>query len=165
MELEMNRYAAASLATITAILLLMGMAMAQTVTQSTSASVTVGDFLSVTLSNAPIAFPNMNPGTGPTAASNNALTATIGAESNVNADIATEADAPNFTGIGTLPIGQIEWSDALAGTYTGYTESTATVCSAVTPGSDCGIFHQITIPGSLPAGSYSVGITVTATGV
>ena len=164
----MSKYATASLAAVMAILFLVGAAFAASDTASTSASVTVNEFLSVTLSNAPVAFPNLDPGTGPTAAnvSNGyPLTATIGSESNVDADVSTKADASDFTGPGTLAVSNMEWSDASAGTYADYTTSDATVCSSIGASVECDIYHQITIPGGQAAGSYSVGLTVTATSV
>lgn len=154
-------------------LVLVSIAMAVTTdTAATSATVTVNEFLSVTLTGAPVTFPGMDPGTGPTAAdvgNGYPLTATIGSESNVNANVGTKADATDFVETTnaslTFPVSNMEWDDATIGPWTNYTTSDATVCSSVSPGSACDIYHQLTVPGGQAAGTYSVGITVTATSV
>ena len=138
------------------------------VEQSTTASVTVNTFLSVTLSNTPVTFPNMDPGTGPTAATvgnGYPLTATIGSESNVNANVGTKANAADFTGPATLAVSNMEWSSTAGGSYADYTTSNVQVCGNVAKSGTCSIYHHITIPSLQQAGSYSVGITVTATAV
>ena len=143
-------------------LVLVGVVMA--VTSPTSATVTVNTFLSVTLTNTPVAFPNADPleTVNATVGSGFSLNATIGAESNVNANVGTRADNANFGGAGTLPVSNMEWSTTTTFPGTDYTTTNAQVCGAVTPGNNCGIYHQLTIPSAQPAGAYNVGITISA---
>ncbi len=171
MKIYMNRYTTAYLTLITCILLLVGSTLAITDTASTTATLTVNEFLSVTLSDAPIIFSGADPLETVNAASGNGypLTATIGLESNVGSiDIKIKADGADLctdypTCVGdTLAVGNMEWSDASAGTYTPYTTLDATVCSGLSTGGVCDIYHKLTVPGAQMSGSYSVGITVTA---
>lgn len=147
-------------------LVLVGVVFADT-SQVTIATVTVNTFLSVTIADDPVAFTNMNPGQtllSATVGNGFPLTATIGAESNVNPDVGTSANAPNFVDdTKNFLVSNMKWSDTSAGTYTGYTISDATVCSGVNPGSACTIYHKLTIPNEQAAGTYSVGITISAT--
>ncbi len=138
-------------------------------TGTTTAGVTVNEFLSVTLNNAPVTFPNMDPGettaaeVGPPI-KGYPLTATVGGESNVNPNVKTRADTPNFGGAGTFAVSQMKWDNTDSPFVgTGYTTSDATVCATVSAGSDCDIYHQLTILANQAAGVYSVGITITAT--
>ncbi|MBU1204725.1 MAG: hypothetical protein KKE93_02335 [Nanoarchaeota archaeon] len=139
--------------------------------QATTATVTVDAFLSVTFTNYPVTFPNMNPGTTQNAGASNGypLTVTIDSVSNVNAIVKTKADAANFLGTTnaslTFPVSNMEWSITAGGTYADYLTTDATVCASVAPTSACNIYHKLTIPSAQKAGSYSVGITITATQV
>lgn len=145
-------------------------------TAPTTAGVTVNEFLSVTLSNDPVQFPGADPletvnasvGTG------FPLTLTIGSESNVNANVKTKGaaefctDYPTCSGTGgeyKFAVGQMKWDDATTGPWTSYTTLDVSVCASVAPGSACNIYHQLTIPSAQAAGSYSTGITITATSV
>ena len=135
-------------------------------TDSTAATVSVNEFLSVTLSNTPVSFTDMNPGQtlNATLGAGFPLNATIGPESNVNADIGTKADNANFVSTSSnFPVSNMEWSATSTFPGIGYTTNDAQVCSAVTAGSDCTIFHQLTIPSNQPPEVYTVGITITAT--
>lgn len=136
-------------------------------TQSTTATVTVNTFLSVTLSNIPVQFLSMDPLATKNASVGNGfpLTATIGAESNVNANVGTKADATTFTGAGTFAVSYMEWSATTTFPGTDYTTSNVQVCGSVGAGSACNIYHQLTIPSGQAAGAYSTGITITATSV
>ncbi len=164
MKMEFGRNAKVSLTAIAGLLLLIGAAIAASDTASTTASVSVNEFLSVTLTNDPVAFGSMDPGTTANAnpGSGYPLTVTIGSESNVNGNVATRANTDSFTGPGSLTVDNMEWSPDGSSAWTGYTTSDATVCSGVSPGSTCDIYHRLTIPGGTTAGSYSTGITVTA---
>lgn len=174
MEMNVNKPTVAILASIMAVSLFMGAAFAVTEEVSTTASVSVGEFLSVTLNNAPVSYPSMNPGDGPISASVGngfPLTATIGAESNVNAAVSTKAVSANFctdypTCSGdTFTVDNMEWSVASAGTYTDYSTVDASVCSSVSPGNDCEIYHRLSIPGGQNSGTYSTDVTITATSI
>lgn len=167
METHLNKYTTASLTAIIATLLLLSMVFAASDTAPTTAGVSVNEFLSVTLSNAPVTFPAMDPGTGPTNATTgtgNPLTATIGSESNIYAQVKTSADALNFVGTGSFSVSFMEWS-ADTQNYANYTTGDVQVCTTVAPGSACDIYHRLTIPGATPAGAYSVDITITVTNV
>ena len=133
-------------------------------TTSTTATVTVNSFLSVSLTNAPVQFPSMDPGTtkNATVGYGFPLNATIGSESNVNPKVKTKADNASFTG-GTLAVSNMQWSPNGSSGWTNYLITDETVCASVSAGGTCNIYHQLTIPANQAAGSYSVGITITAT--
>ena len=138
------------------------------VTAPTSATVTVSEFLSVTLSNAPVEFPNADPleTVSANVGKGYPLTATIGAETNVvSIYVKTSADAASFSGPATLDVSNMEWSNTESGTYTSYTTSDATVCTGLGASGTCDIYHNLTIPSGQVAGAYNVDITVTATSV
>lgn len=148
------------------LVLVVGVVMA--ITSPTTATVTVNTFLSVTLNDAPITFPSMDPGTGPTSADSGngfPLTATIGSESNVDANVGTKADNVDFiSGSDTFVVSNMEWAiDSVFTLPFDYTTSDASVCSPVSAGDDCNIFHRLTIPNAQAAGTYNVAITITAT--
>ena len=145
-------------------LVLVGVVMA--VTQPTTATVIVKSFLSVTLSNTPVEFSNMNPNqtSNATVSTGFPLTATIGSESNVDANVQTRANTATFIGpTPLLAVGNMEWSTTSTFPGTPYTTSDASVCGVVTAGNSCDIYHQLTIPLAQTAGSYSVDITISAT--
>ncbi len=171
MEIYTNKYAAASLAAIVAALFLVGMAMADAPPQtaSTSASVTVDEFLSVTIDDIPITFNSMDPGetAKPT---NDPLVATIGSETNViSINVKTKAggtdfciDYPACAG-NKFAVSYLEWNSTDSFPGTGYTTSDATVCPGLIAGGTCNVYHELTIPNAQAAGSYNVSITITAT--
>jgi hypothetical protein len=167
MEIISDKCTAVLATAATAVLLLAFSAMAAgTDTKTTTAAVTVNQFLSVTLSNSPVAFPTMDPGTGPTNATTGSgfpLTVTVDSVSNVNAKISTKAGAVSFSGPGTLAVSNMIWSPTINGVYTGYTTGDAQVCSGIAPGNNCNIYHKMSVPSGTTAGSYSIGITITAT--
>ena len=94
------------------LVLVVGITMAVTFEEASAvATVTVNTFLSVTLSNAPVEFANMNPGQtlNATGGSGFPLIATIGAESNVNANVETAANQTTFGVPGTFQLRNIQW--------------------------------------------------------
>lgn len=133
---------------------------------ATTATVTVNEFLSVTLtSGSPITFGGLNPGDINKKPTNDPLVATIGPETNVgNIFVKTKANAANFGGAGTLAVNNLEWATT-TGAFPGndYLITDATVCSTLGASDTCNIFHELDIPNAQAAGAYSVGITVTAT--
>lgn len=169
MEIYLNKYTTASLTAIIAILLLLGAVMATqtTDTAATTATVTVDEWLSVTLTDVPVTFGSMDPGTtaNATVGVGFPATATIGAETNVvSIFIKTRADSATFTdGVNTFAVSNMEWNTTSVFPGTDYTTSDATVCSGLGASDTCNIYHQLTIPGAQAAGSYSTGITITAT--
>lgn len=151
---------------------IVGLVMA-TATAASTASVTVNTFLSVTIDDATFDFSTMDP-LATAKPTEDPLVATIGAESNTDALVATKADGTDFCTdypacTGTDPeykfaVSNIEWSATdFAGT--GYTTNDATVCASVIPGATCSIYHELTIPSGQEADYYTTGITITATGV
>lgn len=172
MKIYSNRYTTASLTAIMATLLLLGMAIAAPdATAPTTASVTVNEFLSVTLSGAPIAFPNADPLETVNASTGYPLIATIGPESNavgisIKIKGATEFCTDYSTCSGsTMPIGSMEWDNDAFGTGTAYTISDAVItgCTSMIANDACYIYHRLTVPTGQASGIYSTGITVTAT--
>ena len=132
--------------------------------QSTTATVTVNEFISLTLLNVPIDFGTMNPGEV-NKEDTNPLTARIGAETNVNVNIYTKANDTLFKSeTNSFPIGNMQW--AITSGFVSPHDYT-TVDNLVitgTAGHDYLIYHRIHIPLAQQQGFYSVGITITATG-
>ena len=164
-----NEYTIASLTTILAISLLAVSAMAQSDTAGTTATVTVDAFLSVTLDDATLAFGTTDP-LATTKPTGDPLVATIGAETNVGSIfVKTKADGtdlctdyPTCAG-STFAVSNLEWDSTDSFPGTSYTQVDATVCSSLSASDTCNIYHELTIPAAQAAGTYSVGITVTAT--
>lgn len=136
-------------------------------TAPTSASVTVNEFISVTLDNAPVNFTSMNPGETQNASVGGGfpLNVTIGSDTNVNTNVSTRADSADFTsGSDTFPVSNMEWSATSSFPGTDYTTSDAVVCSGISiGGGTCDIYHQLSIPAAQAAGTYSVDLTISAT--
>lgn len=149
------------------LVLVVGVAMALTTTQATTATVTVNTFLSVTIDDTTLAFE----GEDPLATSKpllDPLVATIGSESNINADVKTKADEPSFlclsggcsVGVDNIPISNLDWDFDVTFPGVDYTETAATVCPSLSAGNTCSIFHELTIPASQAAGAYDLAITI-----
>ncbi len=133
--------------------------------QATTASVMVNEFLSVTLTNAPVNFPNMDPGQTSNASVGFGfpLTATIGSETNVNTNVTTKTNQTDFTsGSNNLPVSNMKWSATSSFPGTAYSTTAATVCSGIGAGGACNIYHQLSVPAGQAAGTYNVGVTVSA---
>lgn len=142
-----------------------------------TASVTVSGFISLDISPGTIEFGDMDPGIAPVPATNNPLTVTIGDETNVNYHILTGADEENFcirdsndvcltgTGAGAFDVGQMEWA-LETGTYHDYstTSTEVTVGAPLIPAADQAyhLNHRLTVPLGQKEGTYSVGVTITA---
>ena len=152
---------------------IVGFVMAAT-SQPATATVSVNAFLSITTDKSTITFSNMNPGSDNMAASDNPITVTVGAETNVNVDVETKADTPaNFCtdystcdGTGTnykFPVSNMEWSVTSEGTYADYTTGSVDVCTGKIASETCTLYHRISIPDAQEAGTYTTGITITAT--
>ena len=149
-------------------LVLVGVVMVQAAEAPTTATVTVVSFLSVTVDDATLVFGALDPSAANNKPLDDPLVATIGSESNVNAGVRTRANGANFctdfpTCSGnTFAISNLEWdiTDSFSGIS--YTTIDANVCTGVTPGASCNIFHELKIPSNQPAGTYSLGITVSA---
>ena len=132
--------------------------------QQAAATVSVKEFLSITLNNTPVGFPDMDPGTT-TNASSGALIVEIGDESNVNVDITTRANSTTFINdSNSFAVGNMTWSIDNS-TWTGYLDTPVTACNSLTYGDICDIYHRLSIPSHQAAGAYSVGIIITATSV
>lgn len=155
---------------IALMLVLAGVVMAGTEsTMTTSATVTVNEFLSATLTSGyPVAFAGADPGV-PKTATVDPLVVTVGSETNVVYDITTKADATTFScttsaqcGTNSFAVSAMKWSKTATGGETAYTSSEAIVYdNEATPGNKP-IYHDITIPSAQAAGPYSVGIIITA---
>ncbi|MFH1947220.1 MAG: hypothetical protein ABIJ23_03640 [Candidatus Magasanikbacteria bacterium] len=145
---------------------IVGMVMAAQDTKPTSATVSINEFLSVTIDDATITFGALNPSDTDKKPSNDPLNATIGSETNVGSiNVKTKANAANFNATtGTFAVNNLEW-DIATGAFPGtaYTISDATVCTGLIASGSCSIYHELDIPAAQTAGAYSVGITITAT--
>ncbi len=143
------------------------MAVPPPVTAPTSATVTVNEWVSITLTKVPVQFSSMDPGTTANASADYGYPAiaTLGSETNVNIKIGTKANTALFTGPASLAVSNMKWDDAATGPWTNYTTIDATVCTGLGASGTCNIYHQLTIPSAQAAGAYSVGITVTASKV
>ena len=156
------------------LVLTVGLVMGALATQTSSATVTVNSFLSVTIDDTTLPFPNLDPLQigKPT---NDPLVATIGPETNVGSIfVKTKANATDLVCTGApcttvltpdkFAISNLDWdtaTDAFPGND--YLTTDATVCTGLSANGACSIFHELTIPSAQAAGPYSVGITITAT--
>ncbi len=135
----------------------------------------VCEILSITLSNAPVVFSNMNPGATTNANIGNEfpLTVTIDSETTVtDVSVSVKANVSDFVcdgggcNIGTdkFAVSNMEWSPSSTFPGTDYTTSDATVCTGLVADDTCNIYHQLYVPAGQTAGSYGVGITIIASG-
>jgi hypothetical protein len=131
----------------------------------TSASITINQFMSITISSgAPVDFGSLNPNDNNKEAINDPLTIHVGEESNINVMISTQADRDfiNQQDSGHLfPVSQMSWARSNSGPWNSYSTSKTTVCSSISPGNDCQIYHEISAPGGMASGIYTAGITIT----
>jgi len=131
-------------------------------TASTSAEVSVNEFISITVDDATMDFGPVNPGTTGNVPSNDPLVITIGSETNINYQVTVISDAATFTGPGTLNDENLMWSTDQT-TYTGYDNtSEAQVATGGPGGGSHNLYHRLDVPGGTTAGTYSLGITITA---
>jgi hypothetical protein len=129
-----------------------------------TASVTVNEYISLTLLNIPIDFGIMNPGevnkydTGP-------MVVRIGNETNVVVNIYTRADDTMFrSGTNGFLIEQMQWA-ITSNFYSLHNYQTFdSLVTNGTAGHDYPIYHRIAIPLGQPQGVYTVNITITAIG-
>jgi hypothetical protein len=137
-----------------------------TSTAPTTATVSVNEFISLTLLNIPVNFGSMNPG-DVNRYDTNPLTARIGAETNVPlVHIFTRANDANFYtvwGDHSFPVSNMQWSiDSGFSPITNYSTTNAEVTTG-TAGHDYPIYHRMHVPLAQAQGYYTVGITITAT--
>ncbi|RLG17447.1 hypothetical protein DRN62_01150 [Nanoarchaeota archaeon] len=139
-------------------------------TASTNASVTVKEFISVTLQEGyPINFPELNPGTSNQPASTNPSNLTIGAETNVGYNITINATS-NFVGSGTAAghsflIGNMSFNST---NITTLTPLQLNVDKKAYEWQDCpcgtehnrSIWYYISVPAGQIAGPYQANITI-----
>lgn len=143
------------------VLTLVGWAIA--VEQSTSATVTVNEFISVSLTSGyPVTFGSVDPSVT-TDATNDPLVVTVGSETNVNYNITTKTNQTNFvSGGNTFAVGAMTQSTTDEGGETAYTTTAATVYGNQAVPAAKSIYHEITVPAATPAGNYNTGIVIAA---
>ena len=137
---------------------------AQPVSVPTIASVTVPEYISMTLLNVPIDFGIMNPGeinkydvgyTGP-------LTVHIGEETNVNVGILTRANDTMFRSeMNSFLVSNMKWSINSNFIPAHDYQTFDNLVTIGTSGNDYPIYHRLAIPLAQQEGTYSVGITIT----
>ena len=120
--------------------------------QSTEASVTVGEYVSISLSGG-IAFPASNPGDEDVAATTSpAVTITIEEETNVSVDIGIKGD--NADGIA---VGNWKYCDTAGGTKLALDTTYAVVYTNQGDGA-YDFYHWVSIPSDTAAGTYHLDV-------
>jgi hypothetical protein len=134
--------------------------------QTTSASVTVNQYISATLSNIPINFGSLDPGTSNQAATNNPLKITVGAETNVQYNITLNGTTNFVSGGNSFSIGNLTFNSTEVPTLTSYELNVEKNAYTNEP-CPCGtaaendVWHYISVPVGQVAGSYSADIKIT----
>ncbi|GBE17600.1 hypothetical protein BMS3Abin16_00184 [archaeon BMS3Abin16] len=137
-------------------------------TQATTASVTVNEYISVTLAGVPIAFGSLNPGVTDSAATSNPTTITVDSVTNVATNISLNGSI--FTGPTTFGVGNLSFANDTTSTQTDMT----TVFSSGLPYSNWvnipapgggasetrNAYFWIDIPSGQTAGGYSSDVFV-----
>ena len=119
------------------------------------------EFISITLYNTPINFETMDPGQTQLAVNNPLI---ISVDSNVNFDIEVAADANDFeSSKDSFPVSNMQWNIINSFPGTAYVKANTLIYSSQSAGNYT-MYHQLTTPPAQPAGAYSVGITITASG-
>jgi hypothetical protein len=130
-----------------------------------SAEVTVGGFISLSINPGTILFGNMNASEINKSAINNPLVITIGPETNVAfVNITTRTNNTLFTSASNnFSVTYMEWdtnvSFPLPKNYLAVERSVYLTSSY---GQNYSMYHRLTIPSGQTAGSYTVGVVITA---
>lgn len=133
-------------------------------TAPATASVTVGGFISLSLSPGSVTFDNMVPNETKSA-TNNPLVITIGSETNVAfVNITTRSNSTLFTyGSSNFSVSNMSWDTNVSfPNATAYSISEKKVYLTSTYGQNYSMFHRLTVPLGQTAGYYITGITITA---
>jgi GTP-dependent phosphoenolpyruvate carboxykinase len=128
------------------------------------ATVTVGGFISLSISPGVITFGNMAPGELKNA-TNNPLLISIGSETNVAfVNITTKANQSVFwSGANTFSVGNMSWSNySWVYPVTPYSMGEKTVFLTAVYGTNYSMYHQLTVPFGQASGAYNAGIIITA---
>lgn len=138
---------------------------AESATQGATATVSVNEFISLTISPGILNFGDMNP--GQINRDGIPLTASIGPETNVPVvHIFTRANNTNFYtvwGDHYFPVSNMKWSMTGGNNdYHDYLTANAEVTTG-TAGHDYPIYHRMYVPLGQPQGLYTAGIIITAT--
>lgn len=117
------------------------------------------EFISITLSNTPINFGNVDMNTSRNATNNPMI---ISVDSNVNFDITTKANGDFSNGAGYIfPVSNMKWATSLISAWTSYTTIEAIVYSNQVSGT-FNLYHQLFIPSGQKAGTYNADVVITA---
>ncbi|MDD5699979.1 MAG: hypothetical protein PHH00_02180 [Candidatus Nanoarchaeia archaeon] len=131
------------------------------------ATVSIGEFISLTITPGTITFGNMLPNENKTA-TNNPLMVTIGSETNVGlVNITTKANQTSFLSWDdSFYVGNMTWINA---TYncpqTPYSTTERQVYLIASYGQNYSMNHTLSIPTGQASGFYSTGIIITAKNV
>ncbi|GEM_PF-4115622 len=124
----------------------------------------VPEFIEITLSNIPVDFGNMNPGSIQNAL-NNPLIASV--NSNINFDLTSKSNSSAFECIGgacsgeSFNVSNLRWSVNGTLPWTSYEVNETLIYSNKSSGNFT-IYHQLTIPYSQKPGNYIADIIITA---
>ncbi len=119
------------------------------------ASVTVLGAISVTADET-LVFGELNPGE-----TSSTVTLGIDVVSNAPYTVYTRANSADFVdGSKKIAVGYMVWYDGAS--WVSYTTSDVQIASGNGPGAKHDIDHKLKVPSTAEAGSYSVGITITA---
>lgn len=128
------------------------------------ASVTVNAYKSVTVTPCatPLSFSSVNQGTN-----DNPVQCAVGGDIIVTNDVASNANidvsikGTDFTGAGTIAVGQAGWdTDDTATTTTALTTGFASVQTGLTPSSSVSTYFFLDVPNPQTSGAYSSTFTV-----
>ena len=133
--------------------------------QSTTASVSVGKVISITLSGPGVSgidFGSVQPGnvaeaTGQSAGTP-AINVDVGSETNTNVDISIKGTL----GSGSLVLADWKYCDTYGGTKAGLTDDYVEVYDNVAASSSNPFYHWVDVPGGAAAGSNSITINYKA---
>lgn len=142
------------------------------VEQATTASVTVNEYISVTLSNAPILFGSLNPGVvDQTANVGNGYPMTVQVDSVTNVVTNLSLRGTDFTGAGTFGVGNLSFSNSssaatatdMATTYAGpaiYSNFDAIPAPLGGPAQTRDVYFWIDVPSGQTAGAYASDVYI-----
>ena len=143
--------------------------------ESTSASVTVNGFVSVTLFNGSVTFPNVDPGVNQTAANNNPMHIQVDPTTNVDVNVYLNGSQFIDGSSNTFEVGNMSLNISVTGTGTGntsYTDSRGVYqtvpfwlfdeTSPAGTGKNESLYHYISVPAAQTPNAYTAQIRICA---
>jgi len=137
---------------------------------STYCNVTVNYIIDASISNVPVVFDNLDPGTSDNSPTSGGspLNVTIHSNTNTGWNLSVKASG-DFSGVGTIPIANLEYGNVSGTVETAMTTSYATPFTnwynQADPSSDVirSIYFDMTVPSGATAGAYSTTLYINVT--